>query len=129
MENMYQFACRNKLRFPYKGQISVEDLWDLPVEQLDNIYRLVNAELKAQQTDSLLASTSVAATRSATLDTYRVAILKDIVETKLAEKAAAEKAAETRQKKQRILEIIATKQDSELQNKSIEDLKKELDDL
>ena len=43
-ENIFEMATRNKYRFPYKGMISVEDLWDLNQTQLDSIYKALNKE-------------------------------------------------------------------------------------
>ena len=43
MENKFEIAIRNKYRFPYKGMITIEDLWDLSVTQLDGIFKTLNA--------------------------------------------------------------------------------------
>ena len=59
----------------------------------------------------------------------QIAIVKHIVSVKLAEKEAAEKASAKKAQKQKIMSIIATKQDEALQNSSIDDLKKMLDEL
>lgn len=123
--NIFEYATRNKVRFPYKGQVAVEDLWDLRVEELDKIFKTLNAELQQCQEESLL---EVKTEADELLDT-QIAIVKHIVSVKLAEKEALAKAAEKRDQKQKIMSIIARKQDESLENSSIEDLQKMLDDL
>ena len=125
VENIFEFASRNKVRFPFKGMISVEDLWDLSLTNLDSIYKTLNKQVKQSEEESLL-STKVS------VDTeleVQIAIVKHIVSVKLAEKEAAEKVSAKKAQKQKIMSIIATKQDEALQNSSIDDLKKMLDEL
>lgn len=59
----------------------------------------------------------------------QIAIVKHIVFVKLAEKEAAEKASARKAQKQKIMSIIAAKQDEVLQNSSVDDLQKMLDEL
>ena len=37
--NIFELATREKYRFPYKGMISVEELWDLDIPELDRVYK------------------------------------------------------------------------------------------
>ena len=124
-EKIFEFATRNKVRFPFKGMISVEDLWDLSLTNLDSIYKTLNKQVKQSEEESLLST-------KASVDTeleVQIAIVKHIVSVKLAEKEAAEKASAKREQKQKIMSIIATKENEALQNSSIDDLKKMLDEL
>ena len=52
--NIFEYAVRNKLRFPFRGMLSVEDLWDLRVEDLDKVFKVLNAQVKEQKEESLL---------------------------------------------------------------------------
>ena len=125
VENIFEFASRNKVRFPFKGMISVEDIWDLSLTNLDSIYKTLNKQVKQSEEESLLST-------KASVDTeleVQIAIVKHIVSVKLAEKETAEKASVKKAQKQKIMSIIATKQDEALQNSSIDDLKKMLDEL
>lgn len=124
-EKIFEFATRNKVRFPFKGMISVEDLWDLSLTNLDSIYKTLNKQVKQSEEESLLST-------KASVDTeleVQIAIVKHIVSVKLAEKEASEKAHAKREQKQKIMSIIATKENEALQNSSIDDLKKMLDEL
>lgn len=125
VKNIFEYATRNKIRFPYKGKISVEDLWDLSVCDLDSIYKALNKQIKQSEEESLLSTKS-------TVDTeleIQINIVKYIVSVKLAEQEEREKARNKSTQKQKIMSIIAAKQDEALQNSSIADLQKMLDDL
>lgn len=124
-KNIFEYATRNKVRFPYKGSISVEDLWDLGATELDKIYKTLNAQVKQSQEESLLM---VKNETDVLLET-QIEIVKYIVAVKLAEREALAKAADKAAQKQKIMSIIAKKQDESLENSSIEDLQKMLDEL
>jgi hypothetical protein len=119
MANMFEIATKTKMRFPFKGQITVEDLWDLSVQSLDSIYKNLNAELKQTQEDSLLDTKTE---HDKELET-KIEIIKYVVQVKQAEKDAAAHAKEVKQNNQKILEVIAKKQDEALNGKSIDELK------
>ena len=123
--NMFEYATRNKVRFPFKGMISVEDLWDLSLANLDSIYKTLNKQVKQSEEESLLSEKTGV---DEELE-VQIAIVKHIVSVKQAEKEATEKAAEKKAKKQKLMSIIAAKENEELQNASMEDLRKMLDEL
>lgn len=117
--NVFEYATRNKMRFPYKGTITVEDLWDLSVTELDKIYKTLNAQVKAyEQEESLLKTKSVEDMNVY----YQIDIIKHIVEVKVQEQETREMAAEKAAQRQKIMAIIAKKQDESLENASIDDL-------
>lgn len=122
---MFEQATRNKLRFAYKGQCSVEDLWDLPVEELDVLYQSLRLVQKERNSESLLEKRD---TTGKVLD-LQVGIIKHIVVTRLAEVEEAKAEAANRLRKQKIMEIISTKQDKDLEEKSVEELTKLLEEL
>lgn len=116
--NIFEIATRKKIRFPYKGSASVEDLWDLPVEELDTIYRALNRQRKNIDEDSLLKPSSKG---SSAID-VQIEIIKHIVKVKEEERISNETSAIRAQEKQKILSIINAKKNEELSNKSIDEL-------
>ena len=125
VETMFETASRRKYRFPFHGSINTEDLWDLSVQNLDLVFKALNAQVKQSSEESLLQTKNPASQRLET----QIAIVKHIVSVKLAEAETRRLASENAQKKQRIMEIISSKQDEELHSKSIEELSKMLDAL
>lgn len=125
MEKMFEFALRNKVRFPYKGMISVEDLYDLSARELDNVFKTLNAQVKKSQEESLLATK----TKEDETLSVQIEIVKYIFNTKLAEAEAAKQSRELKEKKQMLLGLIAEKENEELKNKSADELKAMLESL
>ena len=124
-DNMFVIATKNKFRFPFKGMISVEDLWDLSLENLDSVYKTLNSQIKRAQEESLL---NIKSKEDSVLE-MKIEIIKYIVEYKQAEIAKRAAASENKAKRQRILEILAAKQDADLQSKSLDELQKMLNEL
>lgn len=124
-EKMFEVAVRTKMRFPFRGLISAEDLWDLPVQSLDAIFKVLNSQLKEVKEESLL---DVRTKEDKELD-LKIKIVKYVVEVKLEEENLRLKAKEKREQKQKIMEILSEKQDNSLKDKSIEELTSMLNDL
>ena len=124
-KNMFEVATREKMRFPFKGMISVEDLWDLSVQNLDKVFKTLNSQRKEAQEESLLNTKSSEDERLET----QIEIVKHIVSVKLEEQAARVKEAENKEKKQKIMALMAKKDDEEMENMSKEELQKLLDEL
>lgn len=125
MEKLFETAIRNKYRFNYRGLITTEDLWDLKVEALDSIYKDLVKEAKKSEEESLLE----VKTKEAKEVDCKIEIVKYIVKTKLEEKETRKQAAANRIQKQRILELINEKEDESLKSKSIDELKKMVEEL
>lgn len=123
--NKFEVAVRNKYRFPYKGMISVEDLWDLSLTSLDSVYKTLNSEKKQNEEDSLMSTKDEKTTELQN----KIDIVRYIYSEKVAERENNKMEAENRAKKQRIMEILANKQNAALENMSEEELKAMLESM
>ena len=123
--NIFEYAVRNKVRFPFNGMISVEDLWDLSLPNLDSIYKKLNKQVKQSDEESLLSTNTSVDTKLK----VQIDIIKHIVSVKLEEVENAKKAAENKAKEQKIMAILAARSDKALENASDEDLLKMLSDI
>lgn len=121
----FEVATREKYRFPYKGVISVEDLWDLSCDQLNVVFKSLNKEKKNVNEESLLDIRQSAA--DVTL-TNMIDIVKYIFNAKQLEAQARREAADKHAKNQIIMGLIKEKENEALKSLSIEELKKLLDD-
>ncbi|VIF90828.1 Uncharacterised protein [Clostridioides difficile] len=125
MENIFEIATRNKFRFAFRGLISVEDLWDLKLEQLDEVYKTLTTDMKKANEESLLKIK----TKDQKEVELKIKIVKYIVELRLAEIENRNKEKKKKEQKQHILELINKKENQELENKSIEELKSMINSL
>ena len=123
--NIFEAAVRGKYRFPYKGLVSVEDLWDLPLTALDTIFKSLNAVAKESKEESLLADK----TKEDTELDDKIQIIRYIVATKQQEIADRKDAAAKKAAKQRLLEIKAAREDKRLESVSDEELDRMIAEL
>lgn len=123
--NLFEIATRMKLRFPWQGKITPEDLWDLSVTQLDAVYKTLNAERKRASEDSLLATKSA---EDAILD-VKIDIVKYIVAKKQDEADKRKAVAAVNAQKRQLEDMIAAKKIEELGSKSVDELQAMLDKL
>lgn len=120
MEN-YKLASREKLRFQTpKGLLSVEQLWDLSITELDALAVSLDNEYKESGKKSFIVKSS-AKDKTAKL---KFDIALDILTTKVDEKTAAAEAAADREHNKKIDALIAEKQDESLKGKSIAQLER-----
>lgn len=128
----FERATREKFRYPsVKGLLSTEQLWELPLTaksgfSLDDVAKAVNAELKAVDTESFVATESNP-TKAICED--KLSILKHIIAVRLAENRAAAALATKKREKEKLLEVLSRKQDAALENLTEDELLARINDL
>lgn len=128
MENMFEYAAMHKLRFPYKGVISVEDLFDLSRNALDSVYKALFAAKKTEESEESLMS-SLAKTKEQEEIEVKLAIVKYVFDLKTKEMMDKLADKEKKEKKQKLQAILASKQDEYLQSMSMEQIQKMLEEM
>ena len=132
MTQSYITAIRKKYRFPSNaGYLTLEQVWDLPLTHktgldLDTVARTINAELKSITEESFV-ETKVNP-RKPDLE-MKLAIVKDVIATKIEEQKAATERAERASKRAKLLDALAALEDRSLQSASKDELLKQLADL
>lgn len=129
--DIFKFAAQNALRFPFRGNITVEDLFKLRMEDLDIIYKTLGSayyKIVGDDCDSLIDTDK---TNSEEAQRLKVSmdIVKEIFNDKKAFYEKAQKKLEKQNQIQKIMDIMAKKEDDALMSKSLEELQKELDIL
>ena len=125
MNNIFEKASRAKLRFPTpRGNLSVEQLWDLPLDKGEvNLYNLAQ-ELLTQVDDKpaeKLSFFSKAVTVDETAE-LRFEVIKHIVTARVAEAEVNQNEAIKRSQKEELDALIAAKKAEAKQNLSLEEL-------
>lgn len=131
--SIFETATRKALRFATdRGPVTVEQLWQMPLQSknsfdLDSVAKTVNAKLKSFAEESFVTTSSSNPAKAET--ELALEIVKHVIAVKLAEAADAAQAAKKAETRQKILSVMAEKQDEALKGMSMEDLKKQLEAL
>lgn len=120
----FEIATKNKYRFPFKGAITVEDLWDLSCDQLNSVFKTLNKEKKTVNEESLMDMRQSA---EDVVLTNKIDIVKYIFNAKQMEIQEKRAAADKHARDQLIMGLIKEKENESLKSLSIEELKKLLD--
>ena len=123
MEKLFEEASRKQLRYKSgKGTLMVEDLWTLPLEDLDTVAKGLKKELAESEDESFIKKRTTA---NKTIE-LKFELVKHIISVRMAEADEKKLAVEKAAKKEMIKNLIAEKAVEGLKAKSIEELQAEL---
>jgi DNA gyrase/topoisomerase IV subunit A len=123
---LFKKATKEKFRFmTSRGNLTVEDLWDLPLVEIDALARSLSRAVKESAEESFITKKSAEAGR---LDA-KFELVKAVITQRLEDISTAENRAKEAAKKEKYLSIIEEKEDEELRATNIDDLKKMAADL
>ena len=112
---MFENASRKKFRFSSKrGELSVEDLWTLPLIELNEIAK--GLYLLQEEVTFLKPAYDQETTQ-------KFDLVKYIIETRMKEMDEASQEAAIAQQRQQIMGLIAQKEMEALASKSVEELR------
>ncbi len=120
---MYKEANKIKLRISTSiGLLSSEQLWDLSISDLDTLA----IELQKLYKESGKKSFVVKSSRKDKLAKLRFDIVLDVLTTKVEEMEGAKEQREAKEFNEKIMRLIAEKEEDSLKDKSVSELKKML---
>jgi hypothetical protein len=118
MDNFKQ-ATKEKLRFPTnKGTLSTEQLWDLSIQDLDELA----VSLEEEHAKSGKKSFVVKKSEKDKTAKLRFDVVYEVLNSKVEEAQRLTEAKEIKEHNKKILELIAEKQDESLKGKSLKQL-------
>ena len=128
---LFEKASRIKARFEtVRGNVNVEDLWDLPLTSkdgmsLDDIAKKLSKNVKETAEESFVVKTN---STNETLN-LKFDIVKHIIAIRLEEVEVKQNKKASELKKSRLLSIIEKKESENLENLSVDELKEMADKL
>ncbi len=127
--DIFKQATKLKLRFSsVRGDLTVEDLWDLPLTSksnlsLDGVGKPIQKALRESDEDSLVA---VPTTSKNELNSLRLAIIKEIISVKQEENLIKQNQAAIESQKALLKQALASKKVDEINSLSVEEIEKRL---
>ena len=127
--NIFEYATRTKLRFTsMRGELTLEQLWDVPLRSRDdfNLNAVAKAANKAWKDISEESFVETTKTPEHVRRETALEIVKYVIDTKLAEENLAKLRADNKIEKEKLLEILAEKQDGKLSELSEKELRRRI---
>lgn len=127
--NIFEQATRRAIRFEStKGDLSVEQLWDLPLQSrnqfdLDTIAKTVNRQLNDVTEESFVSVRENPAKETLSL---KLELVKHIISVKLQEAEEARNRANKASEKEKLLRLLDEKQNEALRALTPEEIQERL---
>lgn len=125
MEKLLEKALRGKFRYNFRGMITTEDLWDLKIHDLNTIYVNLNSEFEKTKNIGLLQTES----KDNEIIREKMEIVKHIFTVKKQEIEDSLNREKKKAEKLKLMELIARKEEANLSNLSLEELKEKLNNM
>lgn len=117
--NCIEKGTKLKLRFPIKGQCSIEDLWDIDLPLLDEFAMSLETDLEKKQKSYIVKKTVKNPTNKLMFD-----ITVRIIDIRIAEIQKNEQSQENKLLREQAARILANREDSAMEELSDKELKK-----
>jgi len=125
--DIFTKAAKKKVRFETElGELNTEQLFDLPLVKLDVIARKVNSNLKEFEEESFIEMKPHPEKATCEL---KLDIIKEVISIKQNEQQEQKKRFDRAEKRKKIIEALAEKDDEALSKKSRSALLKDLEAL
>lgn len=132
--NIFETASRKKFRYSTdRGEITTEQLWDLPLTSgrngyldLDTVAKAVNDQLKSVTTESFVAPIKSPGKEDLEV---KLEVVKHVIAVKIEALETAKSTATKTAKRTKLLDALASKEAEELSGASKEELLKQLEEL
>lgn len=127
--SMYEVCLRKKIRFDTpKGQLSLEQLWDVPLRSRDDfnlntVAKTANKAVKETSEESFVTTRKTTAQTEAEL---KLEVVKHVIEVKLDEEDRAERRAENAKRREKLMDALGKKEDATFEGMTEAQIKKEL---
>jgi len=127
LSDLFIQASRQKLRFfTNRGQLSVEDLWDLGLRSLDGLAVKLHEQMKPEKLKSFIEEPDKKKDEAHEKDKQRLELLKYVIEVKQREKQEAEDEKKSKMKKKYLEDLLKKKEMAVMDDLSIEAIQKRL---
>lgn len=123
--NIFEFATRNKLSFATQrhANLTVSDLWDLSLTDLDLVAKTINRQIRATEEESFLTTNKTEAGQKVLIG---LEVVKHIIAVKEADAKARVEKVEKNAKRSELLEALAAAEKAERLQKTPQQLRAEL---